>query len=49
MRENEFLKTRLGVLTNKIQSEDMTKIQNQNILLKSKVQELESWVEDLTH
>lgn len=49
LRENQFLKSRIGLLQQKINNEDSKRLAQHNQLLLTKVEELEQWVEELTH
>ena len=47
LRENSFLKSRIAAQQKKLAEVDQSHLGQQNKLLKLKVEELESWVEDL--
>lgn len=48
-KENEFLKYRLSVLQEKLQDQDTQRLIRQNALMRTKINELESTVEDLSN
>lgn len=48
MMENKFLKQRIAIQQKKIASADFALLTNQNKLLKTKVDELETLVEELS-
>ena len=49
IRENDFLKTRIASQDKRLTNQDLQKMQLQNRLMKKKIEELESFVEDLTN
>ena len=49
IRENDFLKTRIASQDKRLANQDLQKMQLQNRLMKKKIEELESFVEDLTN
>jgi hypothetical protein len=48
-KENEFLKYRLSVLQEKLQDQDAQRLARQNALMRTKINELESTVEELSN
>jgi len=48
-KENEFLKYRLSILQEKLEDQDTQRLVRQNALMRTKINELESTVEDLSN